>query len=135
MQRQSKLRSLARAVGIALTAMVVTATTAVATPAGASPGASDPFDVAAPTAAVTSDGPGQGRSIGARASYTVTLITGDVVHVTNVGGKSAVTIDPADPTSAVQTQTVGDDLYVFPEPHSPTSRPIGSTEISSTSAC
>ncbi len=50
-------------------------------------------------------------------SHRVTLITGDVVTVTGVGGgKSTVSVEPAPgATGAVRTETVGKDLYVLPE--------------------
>lgn len=51
------------------------------------------------------------------ASHRVTLITGDVVTVTDTGGgKSAVTVKRAPgSTGMVHTETVGKDLYVLPD--------------------
>ena len=50
-------------------------------------------------------------------AHRITLITGDVITVKDAGdGKSTVTVDPVSPTSGViHTQTVGKDLYVWPE--------------------
>ncbi|MEH1017427.1 S8 family serine peptidase [Micromonospora sp. CPCC 206060] len=44
----------------------------------------------------------------------VTLVTGDVVTVTNVGGKPAVTVTPHSPDSIFRTYSVGSDVYVVP---------------------
>ena len=52
-----------------------------------------------------------------RLSHRVTLITGDVVTVTDVGGgKSTVSVERAPgATGVVRTETVGKNLYVLPE--------------------
>lgn len=78
---------------------------------------------ALPAAADSADGGGappaaSGSSPAAAAggTHTVTLITGDRVHVTDVaGGTHAVEIEPADPDSAVQTAEVDGDLLVLPQ--------------------
>ncbi len=46
--------------------------------------------------------------------HRVTLVTGDVVHVSEVGGKTAVSVDSAD-GGAVQAYTQHGDTYVVPE--------------------
>ena len=51
-----------------------------------------------------------------RTVHTVTLITGDIVTVTSVGGGHS-TVDvqrPPGATGAVRTETIGKDLYVLP---------------------
>ena len=50
-------------------------------------------------------------------TQTVTLITGDVVHVTSVGGghSSVDVVRPRGATGGVRTETIGKDLYVLPD--------------------
>ncbi|MBO4205326.1 S8 family serine peptidase [Micromonospora echinofusca] len=48
------------------------------------------------------------------AAAQVTLVTGDVVTVTTVGGKPAVTVTPHRPESIFRTYSVGNDVYVVP---------------------
>jgi subtilisin family serine protease len=61
--------------------------------------------------------PASGRTGQQPQSHRVTLVTGDVVTVKDAGdGRSTVTVDPAGGANAVvRTQTVGKDLYVWPE--------------------
>lgn len=76
------------------------------------PAAANPADGggAPPAAAGTSPAAAAGGT------HTVTLITGDRVHVTGLaGGTHAVEIEPADPESAVQTAEVDGDLVVLPQ--------------------
>lgn len=48
-------------------------------------------------------------------AYDITLITGDVVHYTDLpGARDVVTVDPADADSGVQVETRGDHTYVVP---------------------
>lgn len=49
-------------------------------------------------------------------SYDITLVTGDVVHYTDLpAGNDIVTVDPADPdTGGVQVSTQGDHTFVVP---------------------
>ncbi|MFE7405025.1 S8 family serine peptidase [Isoptericola sp. NPDC057559] len=77
--------------------------------AGAAPALAGPTtdpDAATPAASAAPDG----------ATSTLTLVTGDVVHVATTGdGKPAVTVEPAAGTTRpAQTFEVGDDLYVVP---------------------
>ncbi|MGW3244480.1 S8 family serine peptidase [Streptomyces sp. NPDC001070] len=53
----------------------------------------------------------------AGATRTVTLITGDVVRVTDVGGgkKSVDVRRPHGATGGIRTETAGGDLYVYPD--------------------
>jgi subtilisin family serine protease len=44
----------------------------------------------------------------------VTLVTGDVVTLTNLTGKPAVTVTPYSPDSIFRTYSVGSDVYVVP---------------------
>lgn len=44
----------------------------------------------------------------------VTLVTGDVVTLTNLSGKPAVTVSPHSPDSLFRTYSVGSDVYVVP---------------------
>ncbi|MET8908954.1 S8 family serine peptidase [Micromonospora sp. NPDC004551] len=44
----------------------------------------------------------------------VTLVTGDVVTLTNLSGKPAVTVSPHSPDSVFRTYSVGNDVYVVP---------------------
>ncbi|WP_327007446.1 S8 family serine peptidase [Dactylosporangium sp. NBC_01737] len=48
------------------------------------------------------------------AAQQITLITGDVVTVTNVGGKPAVTVTPHRANSLFRTYSIGSDIYVQP---------------------
>jgi Subtilase family len=52
----------------------------------------------------------------ASASHVVTLITGDVVRVTETGGRTTATLEQAAGShGGVRAVTIGDDLYVLPE--------------------
>lgn len=76
------------------------------------PAAADPADGGgAPTAA---SAPSPAAAVGG--THTVTLITGDRVHVTDLGGGThAVEIEQAKPGAAVQTVEVDGDLHVLPQ--------------------
>ncbi|GHF98165.1 peptidase [Streptomyces hydrogenans] len=69
--------------------------------------------------AVSGASPADRGAVGATAatSYDITLITGDLVHLTDrTGGRDVVTVERAEGSSgAVQVQTYGDDTYVVPE--------------------
>ena len=53
---------------------------------------------------------------GAGSTHTVTLITGDVVTLTELAdGTSTVAIDQVDPGAVIQTFTVDGDVHVVPE--------------------
>lgn len=82
---------------IAGIALVATSATALAAPPG-TPGGLSPAQAAAPT-------------------HTVTLITGDVVRVHELGnGKSAADITrPPGAEGGVRVQTVNGDMFVFPD--------------------
>ncbi|MGF0114909.1 S8 family serine peptidase [Promicromonospora sp. Marseille-Q5078] len=90
--------------GLAATA-VSALLAAGAAPALAGPTTSDPDAAAAASAAPSPTG-----------SSTLTLVTGDVVHVTTTGdGRPGVTVEPAPGAAGpVQTYELGDDLYVVP---------------------
>ncbi|MCX4451333.1 S8 family serine peptidase [Streptomyces sp. NBC_01789] len=70
------------------------------------------------TAPAADAGPaaGAGASAPAGKSYDITLVTGDLVHYTDLpGNHDVVTVDPAEDGSAgVEVQTRGDDTYVIP---------------------
>ncbi len=52
----------------------------------------------------------------ATGNHTITLITGDVVTVTDLGdGKSAIKVDQADMSKGFQTFTINEDTYVIPD--------------------
>jgi subtilisin family serine protease len=52
----------------------------------------------------------------ATASHVVTLITGDVVRVTEAGGRTTATLEQAAGShGGIRALTIGDDLYVLPE--------------------
>lgn len=77
----------------------------------------------APAATATKAPPGSGTfgptghtATPASNKHTVTLITGDVVTVTDVGGgRSTIEVEPADPKgSGVRVVTEGKDTYVLP---------------------
>ncbi|MEH7504151.1 S8 family serine peptidase [Neobacillus drentensis] len=52
----------------------------------------------------------------ATGNHTITLITGDVVTVTDLGdGKSAIKVDQADMSKGFQTYTINEDTYVIPD--------------------
>lgn len=101
--RRRRGRAIVAAIGgLALGATGVGITSLPATAAGpAGPGSTG----GAPAAIAAAGG-----------SHTVTLITGDRVHVTELaGGTHAVDIETADPGSAMQTAEVGGDLFVLPQ--------------------
>ena len=76
------------------------------------PAAADPADGGGAPPAASGTSP----AAAAGGTHTVTLITGDRVHVTDLaGGTHAVDIEPADPDSAVQTAEVDGDLIVLPQ--------------------
>lgn len=78
--------------------------------------------VAFPQAATAAPSPAQGRAAAQAAaaapvSHRVTLLTGDVVTVTEIGGgRSTVSVAPQDRVSVgdIRITTVGDDVYVVP---------------------
>src|SRR4051794_39762481 len=76
------------------------------TPASAGPGPATPH----PSRTL-------GAGLAGPVSHKVTLITGDVVTVTDAGrGKSTVSVERAPgSTGMIHTETVGKDLYVVPE--------------------
>lgn len=104
--RRRRRRAIVAAIGgLALGATGVGITTLPATAAG--PGETGGPGGTGGSPAVTASADG---------SHTVTLITGDRVHVTELaGGTHAVDIEPADPNSAVQTAEVAGDLFVLPQ--------------------
>ncbi len=67
---------------------------------------------ARPAAAATVPAPA-----GPGSTQTVTLITGDIVHVRDVGGghRSVEVVRPRGATGGVRTETIGKDLYVIPD--------------------
>ncbi|MFG2646812.1 S8 family serine peptidase [Streptomyces sp. NPDC048436] len=67
--------------------------------------------------AAPSGAPGGRDTPAARAAHTVTLITGDKVTVTELGGgKKTVTVDrPAGATGAVRSEMTGDRITVVPD--------------------
>ena len=102
-QRLRRLTVAAATVAVT-TVGVTVAQTAQAAPTGAPPGSG----VSRPTGHTA---PATG------AKHTVTLITGDVVTVTDVdGGRSTIDVQPADPAdSGVRVVTEGKDTYVLPD--------------------
>ncbi|RIQ21888.1 S8 family peptidase, partial [Jiangella rhizosphaerae] len=70
---------------------------------------------AAPAAApeTAADPTGGGAPAGGESATRVTLVTGDVVHVTTVGGKTSVAVDAAD-GGAVEAYELDGDTYVVP---------------------
>src|SRR6476619_6852522 len=77
--------------------------------------------VAAPAASATAPAattlsPGAAGATGSSGTRTVTLLTGDKVHVmTSASGPGAITVDPAPGSGGVQTQQIGSDTYVIPD--------------------
>jgi subtilisin family serine protease len=96
---------------------------ALATPAAAAAPPIGPAAAAAvtATAAITPGGTTRAPQGGAApssvaSSRTVTLLTGDKVHVsTTAGGTEAITVEPAAGSGGVQTQQIGQDTYVIPD--------------------
>ncbi|PZF82666.1 S8 family peptidase, partial [Jiangella anatolica] len=86
----------AAGLAVALTATAAAAAPATSAPPTAPPPAADPADPAA-----------------AESTTLVTLVTGDVVHVTTVGGKTSVAVDAAD-GGAVEAYELDGDTYVVP---------------------
>ncbi len=70
----------------------------------------------AAAAAATPPAPAPPAAAAAGSSHTVTLITGDRVHVTDLaGGKHTVEVTTAKPGAGVRTYEVGDELHVIPD--------------------
>jgi len=92
-----------------LTAAAVLLATAALVPAAAAP-VSQPTAAAASTTAPT-------LPVQVDSAKTITLLTGDKVHLTPAGsGRSNVRFVPVDPAAAgYETRTVGKDLYVVPD--------------------
>ncbi|MFG2944151.1 S8 family serine peptidase [Streptomyces adustus] len=101
--RHRRRRALAAAVG---TVAVLTSLAGPTGPAVASVPTS--ADAAHPAAAADTTGTGE---------HTVTLLTGDVVRVTQAadGRQTADVTRPRGATGGVRTETVGGDLYVYPD--------------------
>ncbi|MPY34384.1 S8 family serine peptidase [Streptomyces adustus] len=101
--RRRRRRALAAAVG---TVAVLTSLAGPTGPAVASVATS--ADAAHPVAAADTTDTGV---------HTVTLLTGDVVRVTQAGGgkQTADVTRPGGATGGVRTETVGGDLYVYPD--------------------
>ncbi|GAA1722367.1 S8 family serine peptidase [Isoptericola hypogeus] len=83
-----------------------------------------PALAAPPSSATSTGGATAGATTPAPAAaepVTVTLLTGDVVHLTTTpSGKAAVTVEAAPgATGPVQTMQVGEDLYVVPDAAQP----------------
>ncbi|ACQ78348.1 LPXTG-motif cell wall anchor domain protein [Beutenbergia cavernae DSM 12333] len=61
-------------------------------------------------------GPGAVSADGTAGRHTVTLITGDVVTLTNLAdGTQTVDVEPVDPGAVVQTYVADGDIHVVPE--------------------
>ncbi|MFF4535102.1 S8 family serine peptidase [Streptomyces aureus] len=97
---RSSRRALAAAVG------TLSVLTSLALPAG--PALADTTSAPAAPEPVAATGSGQ---------HTVTLLTGDVVRVTGLagGGQTADVTRPPGALGGVRTETVGGDLYVYPD--------------------
>lgn len=91
----------------AIAAGLVLATGAIS-PAVAQTAPADPSESAVPAAAGSAD-------------LTVTLVTGDVVHVTSPGtDHETITVDAVSGTpDSIQTMQIGDDTYVLPDVATP----------------
>ncbi|WP_345801760.1 S8 family serine peptidase [Microbacterium sp. AZCO] len=99
MAQQPPVFRRARTVAAVTGAALVTASLGLAAPANAAP----PAAGAATTAPAGED-------------HTVTLITGDRVHVTTIpGGRQVVDVDTVTPGAGYRTMTVDGDLLVIPE--------------------
>ncbi|MFG2559119.1 S8 family serine peptidase [Streptomyces sp. NPDC048496] len=85
-------------------------TVAVLTPLA---GPTGPAVANAPSAAAAT----HPSAAGTTGDHTVTLLTGDIVRVADAGGgKQSVDVTrPRGATGGVRTETIGDDLYVFPD--------------------
>ena len=96
---------------VSVAAMLVTSTGPLSSPAAAAT-TSASTHTAPRRAATAPDG-----TTGKPTVHTVTLITGDVVTVTSVGGgHSNVDVQrPHGATGGVRTETIGKDLYVLPD--------------------
>ncbi|PKT74798.1 peptidase S8 [Streptomyces populi] len=98
--RRSSRRALAAAVG------TLAVLTSLAWPPGVA--VADASSTSVPASPVAASGTGQ---------HTVTLLTGDVVRVTGLSGgeQTADVTRPPGALGGVRTETVGGDLYVYPD--------------------